>query len=286
MILVVGGFDGWDNNARLSTVEVLSDKESNQLPLPSLPTGIDGPSILNHDSSILVCGGWGNENSCLQLTADSWNHHSSLTVPRSRSCGVSTNSASFLFGGYESNFGKDTYEYMDHGSNVWKVGNTNIPGGLDEGCAVAISQEEVWLIGGRNTERRIISFNTISHTFQELSAKLIQGRYAHACARIPGTKKILVTGGWALDSTEIIDITTQSITNASPLNTRRYLHGIGVMTVGKEEKIVVLGGNDGFNWLDDIEVYQDDTQTWTLKDIKLSEAKFSMGVLTVKKGAL
>ena len=89
-----------------------------------------------------------------------------------------------------------------------------------------------------------------------------------------------------MDSTEIIDITTQSITNASPLNAKRYLHGIGVMTVSKEEKIVVLGGNDGFNWLDDIEVYQDDTQTWTLKDIKLSEAKFSMGVLTVKKGDL
>ena len=66
-----------------------------------------------------------------------------------------------------------------------------------------------------------------------------------------------------------------SPTHASPLNTKRYLHGIGVLTVSKEEKIVVLGGNDGFNWIDDIEVYQD--------DIKLSEAKFSMGVLTVKK---
>ena len=61
------------------------------------------------------------------------------------------------------------------------------------GCAVAISDTEIWLIGG-NSGRTIFSFNTNNREFTNKNIKLSHVREGPACAIIPGTKQILVTG--------------------------------------------------------------------------------------------
>ena len=102
------------------------------------------------------------------------------------------------------------------------------------GCAIAVkSEQEIWLIGGYGTEKRILSLNVNDHTFQVLPFQLNVGRWIHRCAFIPNTSKVMVTGGYfdgSLDSTEVLDIQDGSVTMASPMNCKRARHGIGVVT--------------------------------------------------------
>ena len=62
------------------------------------------------------------------------------------------------------------------------MGKTKIPGGFENGCAIAVkSGQEIWLIGGFRTEKRILSFDVESHTFQVLPFQLNVGRSSHRC---------------------------------------------------------------------------------------------------------
>ena len=57
------------------------------------------------------------------------------------------------------------------------MGKTEIPGGFKSGFAIAVkSEQEIWLIGGTWTEKRILSFNVNSHTFQVVPFQLNVGR--------------------------------------------------------------------------------------------------------------
>ena len=71
---------------------------------------------------------------------------------------------------------------------------------------------------------------------------------------------------------------------ARPMNSKRDGHGMGVITINGENKLVVFGGYDGRNELDSVELYNTQTEKWEMADLKLSEAKFIFSFLTVKLG--
>ena len=49
------------------------------------------------------------------------------------------------------------------------MGKIEIPGGFEDGCAIAIKfDQEIWLIGGFRPGKRILSFDVESHTFKVL----------------------------------------------------------------------------------------------------------------------
>ena len=199
---------------------------------------------------------------------------------------VTTQTATFLFGGLNS---RTTYEYLPKDSTSWLMGKTDIPGGFSYECAIAVkSQQEIWLIGGWNTEKKILSFNFENHTFQLLPFQLNEGRWGHRCAFIPNTNKIMVTGGRCnsiyLDSTEVLDTEDGSVIMASPMNSKRVAHGMGVMTINGENKLAVFGGYDGRNGLDSVELYNNQTEKWETADFKLKEARSRFGFLTIKLG--
>ena len=51
----------------------------------------------------------------------------------------------------------------------WIMGKIEIPGGFEDGCAIAIKfDQEIWLIGGFRPGKRILSFDVESHTFKVL----------------------------------------------------------------------------------------------------------------------
>merc|ERR1711902_208642 len=103
-----------------------------------------------------------------------------------------------------------------------------------------------------------------------------EGRYGHRCIQIPGTTKIMV-------SAEIIDFESKSVTNTGKMNFKRCLPGIGILTLDGEDKVAILGGSDENNALDSVEVYDQKTQNWKImSDMKLTQAKYSFGFLTVK----
>ena len=72
---------------------------------------------------------------------------------------------------------------------------------------------------------------------------------------------------------------------ASPMNSKRYGHGMGVLTIKGEDRLAVLGGSSNGirnNRLDSVETYNAKTEKWEISDIKLSEPKSYFGFLTVK----
>ena len=166
---------------------------------------------------------------------------------------------------------------------------TEIPGGFRSGCAIAVkSDQEIWLIGGYGTEKRILSFNFENHTFQLLPFQLNEGRWGHRCAFIPNTNKIMITGGRSnlncLDSTEILDYEDGSVTMASTMNSKRFAHGMGVVTINGKDRLAVFGGWDGMNYLDSVELYNTQTEKWETSDFKLSKARYDFSFLTIKLG--
>ena len=246
------------------------------------------------NGTILLCGraceGYNSEQKCLQLHHGTWNEHSTLNVERRLHSAVTTQTATFVFGG---TYSRTTYEYLPKDSTTWLMGKTEIPGGFSRGCAIAVkSDQEIWLIGGRRTEKRILSFNVKDHSFQELPFKLIVGRREHRCAFIPNTNKIMITGGHSggrndnqgcLDSTEILDTESRRVTMASPMNFKRQNHGMGVVTINGEERLVVFGGLfEGGYQLDNVELYNPQTGKWETTDIKLKDAISQFGFLSVK----
>ena len=184
-IIVAGG--NFSSNADFLTGD-LGIKQ-----VPKLPKEICSSSMVVHNGTIILCGGWGNSNKCLKLYQGTWKEHSSFNKKRALHSVVTTSTATFVFGGCFSN--SKTYEYLPKNSTKWLMGKTKIPGGFIAGCANAVKfDREIWLIGGWTTEKRILSFNVESHTFQVLPFQLNVGRWGHRCAFIPNTNKIMITG--------------------------------------------------------------------------------------------
>ena len=97
----------------------------------------------------------------------------------------------------------------------------------------------------------------------------------------------MITGGYDngyLDSTEILDTEDGKVTMASPMNSKRYAHGMGVVTINGIDRLAVIGGHDGRNEHDSVELYNTQTEKWEMTDFKLREPKHAFGFLTIKLG--
>ena len=284
--IIIGG--GFGNGSKYSTFEVLTgDLGTKQL--QNLPEGTSRSPMVKHNGHILLCGGL---KQCLKLDHGTWKEHSTLNEERFSHSAVTTQTATFIFGGFYS---RDTYEYLPKDSDKWLTGKTLIPGGFVDGCAISVkSGQEIWLLGGSRSEKRILSFNTNDHTFQELLFQLNVGRVSHRCAYIPNTNKIIVTGGYnssfrPLDCSEIIDTDRRVSLTTNQMTQERFGHGIGVVTINGKEKLAVFGGSEEFvapkelvKHLDSVELYNAEAGKWEPTDIKLNGAKGHFGFLTVK----
>ena len=254
--------------------------------LPTLHKNVFEASVFAHNGTILLCGGKNNEKRCLQMDHGTWKEHSTLNKKRVWHSAVTTQVATFLFGGYHSN--SKTYEYLPKDSTKWLMGKTEIPGRFTEGYAIAVkSEQEIWLIGGVGTQRRILSFNVKNHTFQVSRFQLNVERWGQRCYSVPNTNKIMITGGYSdgfLDSTEMLDTEEGTVTMASPMNSKRYGHGMGVVTINAKDRLAVFGGFDGKYLLDSVELYKINTEKWEMTGFKLSKARSGFGSLTIKLG--
>ena len=99
----------------------------------------------------------------------------------------------------------------------------------------------------------------------------------------------------SLDSTEILDTEDGSVTMmASPMNSKRDGHGMGVVTINGKDRLAVFGGYngrkelfggwDGRIYLDSVELFNTQTEKWESSAFKLNKAKFRFSFLTVKLG--
>ena len=287
-VIIAGGFNYGIDAQR--TVEILSEAPRvKQLPNLSSYDFAFSTMIL-HNKTILLYGGIDNARKCFQLKSGTWIYHSTFNEARIASAAVATEKGTFVFGGGKS---PNTYEYLPKDSTMWQKGKVPIPDGFKNGCAIAVnSGQEIWLIGGRETERRILSFYVNWHAFEISSLKLnVERESGHNCAFIPNTNKIIVAGGTGddrfskmnrLESSVVIDTEKRRLVMARRMNTKRMDHGIGTITFNGEERLAVFGGrNDEDGHLDSVEVFNAQTNQWERTDIKLKEGKTGFGYLTV-----
>ena len=196
----------------------------------------------------------------------------------------------YIFSGDKT---KNTWEWLPDGENKWQIGTCSIPNTFEEGCAVKINDEEILLIGGWQTFKRVLKFNTITKSFTNLGDVLKQvGKYGHACTRFED--KVIVTGGtkgypYFTDSasTEIIHINdlTTTYTTGSLVQARSY-PGLVVVHVENKPTVLAVGGSNDMNVLDSIEMWNPINETWTMTSMKLSEPRFNFGILSLPTRSL
>ena len=263
-----------------SSIEIITSDSRNKLQLPNLPYQDKNCSIFKHDGTLIVCGGTDkNAKKCYQLLNGFWTKFSNLKGKRSRAHVVKTTEATFLFGGNED---AKTFEYLPKNGKGWILGITEIPKGFYFGSAVEVkSYQEIWLIGGDPDVGRILVFDIKSQTFGKLESMLKKGRELHACIStiLDGKEVILVTGGrFSKQTVEIINTFDGSVTMlTNQLVLRRFGHGIGILRIENQDKIVVFGGTDGT--LDgnhsSVEIFDNETKEWKLaENIKMTEARY------------
>ena len=302
-VIIAGGYGPQSASTEgkmYDSIEVISNSSNKKIELPKVPSKLSECSLFIHNGSLMFCGGY-NKNSierkCYKLVEGKWKQHSTLNQPRFGASVVHTEKGTFLFGGDVYNL-KPTFEYLPNEANEWKVGEKpEIPNRSRVGFAIEVkSKHQIWLIGGtsfdengRSILTNILSFDINSETFQELPFKLNVGRFSHACAYIPGTNKILVTGGSTSrksynDSSEIIDTEDGSVTMAGSMNLCRVGHAMGVINVNGEERLAVLGGaNKAGGRPSAVELYNAKTDQWELSDIMLDEPRCNFGSVAITK---
>ena len=69
---------------------------------------------------------------------------------------------------------------------------------------------------------------------------------------------------------------------ASPMNSKRFAHGLGVITIDGEVRLAAFGGSEGHGEIDSIEVYFPKTERWSITNIKMKDTKSSFGFLSLK----
>ena len=149
---------------------------------------------------------------------------------------------------------------------------------MQDACVVKVSRDTFFVIGGRESSdgpalSTVYSINMKEQNVREIGS-LIHPRARHACAIIPGpskdfnNKQILVTGG-STHEDEIFDVTLRSsrlLTNS--MNIPRIKHRL--VTLG--QKVFALGGrrdDSDDSTLGDVEVFDADSESWSLHSSKL-----------------
>ena len=163
-IIVAGGFEyiKMNGTGTITSVEAFTGDLERQR-LPDLPEDFMGGPVFMHNGHISTLGSCNSaKDMCFQLDHGIWKPHGTVIENRFSST-VTTKAATFIFGGELTS---TTYEYLPKDSKSWLMGKTEIPGGYSNGCAIAVkSDQEIWLIGGYGTEKRILSFDVNDYTF-------------------------------------------------------------------------------------------------------------------------
>ena len=235
--------------------------------------------ITNNNELMTLGGGHGDSKQCYKLVNDKWQKQSPLTQPRMFAVGITMTDGVYVFGGKDSPL---TSDFLPNGQSEWQAGPAVPEPGIDSGHGVAISPTELLLVGGqRRSLNKILKYNIESRTWTKVGS-LLQGRFDHRCFFHGG--KIVVTGGIGEypKSTEIITISdgTFRIRKVGSLNVERYGHGMGIAHINGKSKLIVFGGHKyNGSYLDSIEEWDDESETWTMstEKFKLSEAKFDFG---------
>ena len=273
----------------LLDIEIFPQVENCQLPgLWQGFNGPTGPSIFQHGTDILLCGS--DENACWKLDHENtnWSKFNTLLMQEYPTSSVQMINGTYLFA--DSKATHMIMEFIAHNKKEWQSG-TEIPGNVITPCVVDISDDEFLIIGGYDSDTqhpsgRILKFNTKYKKWTDTAIKLEPELQRHRCYTF--NKKVIITGGLSgmnqqkTSVTKIIDIHDNGelkIRQAGNMTENRVDHGMGVIEIDNEYKVIAFGGSDGGTFLNSVEIWNDINETWSKSSLVLRQPKssFSFG---------
>ena len=201
--------------------EVIDLVETDSTPsfgqLPSKRKGAVGTMLGN---APLLCGGY-NRDTCISYHQDSkrWIQSQTMVSKRDNAAGVKINSTSFwILGGDDgSSSNMDSTEFIIQGQTNGIPG-PKLPYGMSSMCAIKISENEIFVIGGfdgnYDYRNEVWIYDPQNGFARTQGPSLILARCYHSCSTMNDGNKtlIVVAGGYVyngglLDSVEIYNPT-------------------------------------------------------------------------------
>ena len=215
--LVIGG-----NEIKTEVVEFMNSGSPPSY--GSLPTVRYGAVGAMFGKIPILCGGNDGEGYDFDSCISQWSPSYSMNEKRRDAAGVKINSTMFqiLGGDYWSGH---SYVYLDSTEFIIEgqthgIPGPNLPYAMDGMCAVKLSEEEIFVIGGHNTggeRNEVWIYNPKIQLARSQGPSLNTARYAHSCSPMSNGEKtfIIVAGGFNindkyLDSVEMYDPTDKT----------------------------------------------------------------------------
>ena len=244
------------------TIEFLGN-ESLSIKFPS--AAVYSPTVLVHKNELIVVAA----NYCFIFENGSWLFHSCLNKSRRNAIVISMPRGIYVFGGHDSPY---TSEFLPNGHKVWQDGPKIPRPGIVwlGGVGAPVSQNELIFVTGCFTDVMKLNIETQEWTKTE---NLLKGRCHQQYALF--NNKLIVCGGYYKEnSTEIIDLSNGTIRKGGDLQVGRSMHGMDILKINGRSVVIAFGGLNSHNqYLDSIEEWNDESETWKMSSLKLSEAK-------------
>ena len=170
----------------------------------------------------ILCGGnyplyHGAYNDCITFENSKWDRSHLLTEHRVSSAGVQINYTSFwiLGGGGESSYLNST-EFINLGETNGIPG-PKLPYNMSKMCAAKLSEKEIFVIGGVNTEHgesdEVWIYNPQKDFERKQGPSLNQNRHQHSCSIMrDGVKnQIVVAGGEGRNGADMLSLNSVEI---------------------------------------------------------------------------
>ncbi|CAF4814283.1 unnamed protein product [Rotaria sp. Silwood1] len=272
-IFVVGGYDRGDC---LDTIEQFNpiDGKWTLLSVPMTSRrGRVSAAIINN--KIYVYGGSNgqqelNTGEYFDLQSmDKWSPIKDLATPVAHGATCSDDSYIYLIGGCEGDKCKnDCYRY-DPEKNQWSILNS-----MNHERSQAASvyfNGKIYVFGGYTSNRCLSSCEILTLSTNEWSIGPSMRENRRGCGAVLYENKIFIIGGsngiTSLTSIEIYDpIINEWIINTNGMPNELNIPRVGVGITICNEKLYVIGGFDGRNFLKSIEVYDKYNQRWKLSN--------------------
>ena len=212
--MIAGGWISGPSDLMTEVVELVQTNSTTSFgQLPSSRSYAVGTMLGN---APLLCGSI--EDTCISYHQDSeWSQTHTMVNQRSTAAGVKINSTTlWILGGYDvddsSNF--DSTEFIIQGQTNGVPG-PKLPYGMRGMCAIKISKNEIFVIGGWDGSSRrneVWIYDPQNGFARTQGSSLTIGRIYHSCSTMRDGEKtlIVVAGGQStkyLDSVEIYDPT-------------------------------------------------------------------------------
>ena len=259
--------------------------------IPPLPKKChNNKLILNYKNKLMSLGG--TLKKCYILEDGKWICHSKLNIKRYLGVFVEMPTGIFAFGGCSDHH---IFEFLKNGSTVWKkvskipmIEEEKEDGTVGETCFVPeaghkISPNEIILI----SHIKLMKFNIESEEFTEFLK--LGYKDIHFFASVIFNGKVIITGGeeqvnnkrYYNYDTLIVDLTTQKCRKGGKMKVARSRHAMEVISIKNKMKLIAFGGEVDIGKLKSVEIFDEETETWTLMDKELNQKRKMFGHVRV-----